>query len=62
MSDKMMQEQLRWLKSKAYVSAVDHFAEDKTETNRWTITFTSSCATIENAIRQAISLDRERER
>ena len=50
--------ELRWLKSKAYVSSVDHWAGDRTKTNKWTITFTSSCATIDNAIKQAMKLEK----
>ena len=49
--------ELRWLKSKAYVSSVDHWAGDRTKTNKWTINFTSSCATIDNAIKQAMKLE-----
>jgi hypothetical protein len=46
--------QLRWLKSKAYIRDTDHFAADRKDTYYWTVNFTSSCTTIDNAIAQAI--------
>ena len=51
--------QLRWLKSKAFISNTDYFVQDNKDTYRWMITFTSSCRTIENALNQAMNRDRE---
>lgn len=47
--------QLRWFKSRAYISHTDFYATDSKDTYRWTITFTSSCRTIDNALKQIMN-------
>ena len=41
----------RWLRSLAFISHTDHYEKPPYQ---WTITFKSSCTTIENALKQAL--------